>query len=212
MNNTNITNTTTTTEVIAVQLANAIMDAIEAHGGRLTLNDIAPIAELTEQLRRAEREQARAAAQREAEEAQQHNGWPNYETWCIALWIDNEQTARATAREIVASCWENAAEEVAADRDAIVTPRVDAADALKDWLRYEENPLTDVGGMYGDLLGAALDTADWLRLADHYAPDPLPSLDPLPDDDDDDDDDGEEAEQEDERYIHMTERERDGDC
>ena len=30
-----------------------------------------------------------------------YNGWTNYETWAVALWIDNEQATYQTAREIV---------------------------------------------------------------------------------------------------------------
>lgn len=246
-------NTQNTIATITSQLANAIMDAIQARGGRqLSLEELTPIAELTEQLREVAGAEGHTAgrieAQREAEEAQRFNGWPNYETWCIALWLDNDQPAYHTAREIVASCWENAAEEIARDRDAIVTPTVDAADALKDWLRNEENPLIETASLYSDLLGAALDSADWMRLADHFAPDPLPSLEPLATDDGDGDGGEEEVncpacggqgydsigplhlncptcrgtgliarkddddEEPDERYIQMTEREREGDC
>lgn len=118
------------------------------------------------------------------ESQEKYNGWANYETWCVNLWLSNDPHTDEQAREIVAHAWNNAADEIAADRDAIVSPRVDAADALKEWLQYEENPLTDRASMYADLLGAALDTVDWLEIAEAFQPDPLPSLEPTPEDDD----------------------------
>jgi len=29
-----------------------------------------------------------------------YNGWTNYETWCVKLWIDNDQGLYETAQEI----------------------------------------------------------------------------------------------------------------
>lgn len=112
----------------------------------------------------------------------EYNGWTNYETWCVHLWLSNDAYTDSTAREIVAAAWTNAADEVAADRDAIVAPQADAADALREWLRDEENPLAETANVYTDLLGHALARVDWYEVAEAFQPDPLPSLEPAPED------------------------------
>ncbi len=76
-----------------------------------------------------------AAAAEPPANPDEYNGWANFETWNVALWLGNDRNSEATAREIVAEAWNAAAEEIAADGAAIVTPLADAADALRDWLR-----------------------------------------------------------------------------
>lgn len=134
----------------------------------------------------------------------EYNGWKNYETWCVHLWLSNDAYTDTTAREIVAAAWTNAADEVAADREAIVAPHADAADALRDWLRDEENPLSETANLYTDLLGHALARVDWYELAEAFQPDPLPSIEPAPEDDQE----GDERQEGPEPEWWRTERER----
>lgn len=132
-------------------------------------------------------------APEETENPDAYNGWANYETWSVHLWLSNDPNSDESARGIVANAWTNAADEVADDPTAIVAPRADAADALQDWLRDEENPLSEHANLYSDLLGAAFDRVNWFELADAFAPDPLPSIEPTTDDDEYDDAGEEEA-------------------
>ena len=41
-----------------------------------------------------------------------YNGWTNYETWAVGLWIDNEQGSyrRTGCEQAGAQCFENAAD------------------------------------------------------------------------------------------------------
>lgn len=102
-----------------------------------------------------------------------YNGWTNYETWNLALWIDNEQGTQ--------EYWRDRAEE--AYRDAKDTPSVNAkltasepftraeramlalADALKD--DTEENSPTVVG-FYADVLSAAISEVNYHEIASHW--------------------------------------------
>lgn len=91
--------------------------------------------------------------QRKIREAKRYNGWINYETWCAALWIDNEYNdykhAVYTAEHV-----QNAGE---------------LAEILKD--TYTENDNPPVKGMCLDLLNSALGSIDWYEVAEHYRPD-----------------------------------------
>lgn len=94
-----------------------------------------------------------------------YEGWSNYETWCVALWWDNEHGLYLEQEGMVA--------------DARLTgrPRGALARAIRD--RVEEMA-PDVDGMYGDLLTAAIQSADYYEVADAW-------LENWPDEDEDED-------------------------
>ena len=102
-----------------------------------------------------------------------YNGWTNYETWAVKLWIDNDQGSQ--------EYWLEAARELVSDYDEDWNPdrdeylgnvRTQLADRLKD--EHEEaaqeiiNPhgSGDSIGVFGDLLGAALGSVDWREIAE----------------------------------------------
>lgn len=82
---------------------------------------------------------------------QKYNGWNNFETWCVALWINNEKGSHEMARAMVE------------DAESIG----EAAQALQDWIE-EENPLRDLASLYADLLNAALRQVDYYEIAESF--------------------------------------------
>ena len=92
-----------------------------------------------------------------------YNGWKNYPTWCVNLWLDNDQGTQEWALEIVRDATEDASH-----------PRYGAATALRDqvrgWIEEEDNlSLTGPNASCAsDLLGYALDCVDWYELADAW--------------------------------------------
>jgi hypothetical protein len=78
----------------------------------------------------------------------EYQGWENYETWLVALWIDNEKGSQ--------DFWRERAAETSSDADL--------ADELK--AEFEDN-MPDFGGhgVYQDLLQAALGAVDWRGIA-----------------------------------------------
>ena len=40
-----------------------------------------------------------------------YNGWTNYETWAVKLWIDNDEGTYTYWRERTRECWNEAADE-----------------------------------------------------------------------------------------------------
>jgi bifunctional pyridoxal-dependent enzyme with beta-cystathionase and maltose regulon repressor activities len=95
-------------------------------------------------------------------EDKKYNGWNNYETWLVALWIDNEEWSYNYAREL--------AQDVKRENpnvDDIITHTGILADVLKDWIE-ETNPLKDNANLFTDLLNAALSEVDWMEIAENY--------------------------------------------
>jgi hypothetical protein len=95
-----------------------------------------------------------------------YNGWKNYPTWCVNLWLSNEEPlyleALARTREIL--------EDKHPSTDVWTVDesrRFNTADMLKSWVRDELAP--DLGASFGeDLLGYALDQVDWHEIADSW--------------------------------------------
>lgn len=91
-----------------------------------------------------------------------YNGWTNYPTWDIALWLGNEQELDAEARAIARQA---AMREQLSDRE-YKSLTVAAADALKAWclLSMPETP----AGWLSDITGWAMEQVDWRAIAIHY--------------------------------------------
>lgn len=101
-----------------------------------------------------------------------YNGWSNYETWTVSLWLDNEEPSyrfwrNETARQ------RRAAEEC----DRTHEGRLAGAEAAR-WSLAEQlkRAITDAAPLreptlYSDLLSAALAEVNWLEIADHWMSD-----------------------------------------
>jgi hypothetical protein len=89
-----------------------------------------------------------------------YNGWTNYETWAVKLWMDNEQGSHEAGRELAREAWRYArADRVCTRRERA---QIDLAGHLKD--EYEE-AMPEVGGVWGDLLRAAFSEVNWHEIA-----------------------------------------------
>lgn len=107
--------------------------------------------------------------------AEKYNGWTNYETWNVALWLDNEQGSYDHWREVAQECW-NESDGASQVASGIWTREEAATFALADMLKEEfeegKNNLLEESKMqcsvWADLLGAALSEVDWNEIAEHY--------------------------------------------
>lgn len=88
------------------------------------------------------------------------NGYTNYQTWNVALHIDNNETLYNEVREKLAS-YNRAFKQDSSDKSIARG----AAVALEELIR-NKNPLSTKHGMFFDLLSNALDQIDWLEIAE----------------------------------------------
>lgn len=95
-----------------------------------------------------------------------YNGWTNYPTWAVALWLDNDRSLYEETRALtrmhlsIAPDDENVPEIWTAEEAA----RYRLADTLKAWMRDDLAP--DLGASFAsDLLGWALDHVEWDEIA-----------------------------------------------
>ena len=93
-------------------------------------------------------------------ENRKYNGWANYETWNVALWMGESGDFYA---EIAGDIFrQTKGNEYLSQLEQATS---DFADSLKT--EHEEN-MPEVTGCYSDLLGAALSEVDWYEIAEHY--------------------------------------------
>ena len=95
-----------------------------------------------------------------------YNGWKNYPTWAVNLWLSNDEGLYNETRERVTVAVAGSFTLYDFETPEQVA-RVAVADMLKDWVTDELAP--DLGATFAaDLLGYALGCVDWFELADAW--------------------------------------------
>lgn len=92
-----------------------------------------------------------------------YNGYTNYETWLVNLWIDNDGWAEHW-RERAAEAVADTADDVCPDGAAIRTLATEMQDAHNE----AKDEMCTVPGVFGDLLSGALSSVNWDELARWY--------------------------------------------
>jgi hypothetical protein len=100
-------------------------------------------------------------------ETKKYNGWTNYETWNVKLWMDNDEGSYHYWQEATQEAFDQANQlKEDGELEAYFTVKEKAALILSDQIKevHEENTPT-VTGVYADLLNAALSEVDWHEIA-----------------------------------------------
>ncbi len=101
-----------------------------------------------------------------------YNGWANYETWLVKLWMDNEESAQVYWLDLAGQALTDAEETPdphGIDATAEQTARYTLVEALKS--EHEAMYLDALGSrfacsLFSDMLGAAFASVDWHEIAD----------------------------------------------
>ncbi len=100
----------------------------------------------------------------------EYNGWTNHETWCVNLWLTNDQGSDSYWRERAQECWNDAAATTYATRAEMAVRSLaqeleDSHDEMRDAIEGLNNTV------FADLLGAALGEVSWGEIAEHFIED-----------------------------------------
>ena len=92
-----------------------------------------------------------------------YNGWTNYETWCVSLWLNNDQGTQERCEEMAQEAWNDA------EAGSYLTRLEVATRALAGILRDEQVEIADdlvgTSSMFSDLLTAAMGEVNWDEVA-----------------------------------------------
>ena len=97
-----------------------------------------------------------------------YNGWANYETWCIHMWLTNDEGIYDECRE--------AAEEHSERYEPIGGYKLRGCYELMSWLKEHVEYLAELtvpdlftsGNFVSDLYQAAISEVDWYEIADSF--------------------------------------------
>lgn len=90
-----------------------------------------------------------------------YNGWTNYETWLVNLWLSNDKGTEVAVREMTEEAVREEGEQTS------------AAHRLSDQLRDFVDEMCEApdNGLISDLINASLGRVDWREIAEHYVAD-----------------------------------------
>jgi hypothetical protein len=91
-----------------------------------------------------------------------YNGWSNYETWVVNLWLGNDEGSYNTCRTLAQRCFEEAVADQVLSRKERACYQL--ANSLKEMIE-DGNPLASDASVYADLINASLSEVNWKEIA-----------------------------------------------
>jgi hypothetical protein len=87
-----------------------------------------------------------------------YNGWSNYETWCVKLWMDNDQGSQEYWSESAQDTYRRYED----DKDGAIDVLAESIEA-----QYDEDfdSLIPGASVFSDLLRTSLQRVDWHEIA-----------------------------------------------
>ena len=91
-----------------------------------------------------------------------YQGWANYATWAVKLWIDNEEPAYCHFQALIEERMRKARDEEDTEKEARDAAELVIAEALEE---FHAECMPTVTGVYSDLLQSAFDEVHWHEIA-----------------------------------------------
>jgi len=123
-------------------------------------------------------------------EDKRYNGWTNYETWNVKLWMDNEEGSQSYYSDLAQEAYNDAEADGTFTREERATLDLSAKikdeyeSAMFDWLEESGKQAS----VWADLLGAALGEVNWHEIAENMIDDVDKEEETAEDSDSDEDD------------------------
>ena len=96
---------------------------------------------------------------------EKYNGWTNYETWAVNLWLTSEKGSDSYWREQARDQYEKAEPSKYSTKKEVALGFF--SQQIKEELA-EANPLAGEASLWADLLGGALSEVDWYEIAEAF--------------------------------------------
>ncbi len=96
-----------------------------------------------------------------------YNGWTNYETWCVKLWMDDDK-ADSAAWDSQAEAW---LEANLMDNSFTSAERQRVYGLVEDLKNRYLDQMPKLNGCYRDLLRSSLQSVNWYEIAEHLLAD-----------------------------------------
>lgn len=94
-----------------------------------------------------------------------YNGYKNYETWCVSLWLDNDEGNYNDVRQIARDCYMEYADPEAQFPLMEVEYRIEQE--IQEYVEQlpEAEQVLEQASFVSDLLRSALSEVDWREIA-----------------------------------------------
>jgi hypothetical protein len=92
----------------------------------------------------------------------EYNGWYNYETWLVNLWMENDEGSYSYWRERAQEVYKHAV------ADSTFTREERAVLVLAEQIKSEHDEAQpETTGLWADMMNAALSEVNWHEIAEH---------------------------------------------
>ncbi len=101
---------------------------------------------------------------------EKYNGWTNYETWLVNLWLTNDEGSDQYMHELAQDCIDYNKSNNNFTREETAT--LDMAKRIQQYIEeMAKQWMPDQASMFTDFINAGLSSVNWYEIAAHFIED-----------------------------------------